>query len=54
MASILTLDGDGGVSPSHPWDDLLVDGGSMPSGLATPHSLTWLIYCRIENRSESG
>ncbi|MEM2203529.1 MAG: hypothetical protein QXI22_04145 [Sulfolobales archaeon] len=40
MISILTLDGDGSIAPSHPGDDLSVDGSPMPLGSTAIHNPT--------------
>ncbi|GAY25678.1 hypothetical protein ATG_08810 [Desulfurococcaceae archaeon AG1] len=48
MISIVTLDGDGSKAPSHPEDDLSVDGGQVLFGLTEAHEPIWSIYYRIE------
>jgi hypothetical protein len=40
LISILTLDGDGSIAPSHPGDDLSVDGSPMPLGSTAIHNPT--------------
>ncbi|MEM0439131.1 MAG: hypothetical protein QXX84_06130 [Sulfolobales archaeon] len=50
MVSILTLDGDESITPSHPGDDLSVGGSPTLLGSTTVNKPTGPIYYRIELR----
>jgi len=50
LVSILTLDGDESITPSHPGDDLSVGGSPTLLGSTTVNKPTGPIYYRIELR----